>query len=1309
MKQQKALRALATIGNMAMRRWVVWRILPLLVGVGVLSASVGLGQAMKLREAGQIQQATSTEMAVLASELHQEMQLRILALVRMAQRWEKSPKYYQQNWQEDAKLYLEHFGGYDSISRVDSSLNLVAQVSVNPKETDINLKSLLQKHGAECFKASSGQAKVSHVINFENYGEKIFVCVPTFKANRIDGFIVGVFGTSELFKLIFKTELVHNYAQIIYEGNKDIYPQDIVRKPDNYSLIKSTIIEFDSVKWRLEVWPNQELLSKQKSHLPLVVWGGGTFLSVMAGMIVHLAQKSKLRAWEVERINEELQEQIFQRHKVEKFLREQESMLRSFYDSAPMMMGVVEVVGDDILHIYDNATTAEFFGTTTPAMHLKLASQMGVAEENIKRWVSYYLESEKKSAPVRFEYFHDTEAGRRWLSVTVSPIFREADCRVQFSYIVEDVTERLVMEEAIKASQSRLSLIYNSVSDLIFLMKIEEKNVYECVSVNNAYLEVTGLKEKDLVGKKLEEIAGKETLDFILSKYQEAMETALPLQYEEVADVPKGYLIFETTLTPIFNEAGICTHLLGASHDITRRKLIEEKLRLSEERWQLALRGNNDGIWDWNLQNNAAFFSVRWKQMLGYEDGEIANNLDEWAKRVHPEDIATVKKLLEEHFAKKTPFYISEHRILCKDGSYKWILDRGQAVWDHKGNPVRMVGSHTDITRRKRTEESLKMSEERYRRLVELCPDGIYVAQKEIIKFVNSAAVKILGCDNAEDLVGKSILKFIHPDYLLIAQQRLHQLEDFDQDTPLLAEKYVRLDGKIIDVEVAATPIEIDGEVACLVVLRDISERQETMMALRESERFIQRLADSTPNILYLYDIQEHRNLYINREVQGSLGYSPEEVKQMEVAFLYHLMHPEDLEKLPDYFQLLAGAREGEIFEFEYRLKHKSGQWRRFLSRDTVFTKTADGKAKEILGTATDITERKQVEEKWLQMNQQLTSWVNELEERNDEITLLSHTSDLLQACLTLEEAYAVISQMMPMLFPNSSGAIFKISESRNLVEAKTVWGNPETTHKIFPPHDCMALRRGQPHLVEDPRKNFVCKHLLQPAPTASFCIPMMAAGEATGVIYFSYGENGQLTKAKQQLAVTVARQVSMALANLKLHETLQSQSIRDPLTGLFNRRYLEESLEREIHRAIRQNQPLSVIMLDVDHFKEFNDSFGHDAGDAVLRELGMFLHSSIRSTDIACRYGGEEFTLILPESSLESTRARAENLRLGVKNLQVQHRRQFLERISLSLGVACFPDHGTHGDLLIRAADAALYRAKKQGRDCTVTASDGL
>jgi diguanylate cyclase (GGDEF)-like protein len=181
---------------------------------------------------------------------------------------------------------------------------------------------------------------------------------------------------------------------------------------------------------------------------------------------------------------------------------------------------------------------------------------------------------------------------------------------------------------------------------------------------------------------------------------------------------------------------------------------------------------------------------------------------------------------------------------------------------------------------------------------------------------------------------------------------------------------------------------------------------------------------------------------------------------------------------------------------------------------------------------------------------------------------------------------------------------------------------------------------------------------------------------------------------------MTVAEHIALALANLKLQDTLRSQSIRDPLTGLFNRRYMEESLEREMRRAGRGRHPVGIIMLDLDHFKRFNDTFGHEAGDTLLREVGAVLQRSIRGEDIACRYGGEEFTLIMPEASLLDAAQRAEQLREAIRSMNIHHRRQQLGPVTISLGVAIYPDHGPTGDAVLRAADAALYQAKARGRD---------
>jgi diguanylate cyclase (GGDEF)-like protein len=217
----------------------------------------------------------------------------------------------------------------------------------------------------------------------------------------------------------------------------------------------------------------------------------------------------------------------------------------------------------------------------------------------------------------------------------------------------------------------------------------------------------------------------------------------------------------------------------------------------------------------------------------------------------------------------------------------------------------------------------------------------------------------------------------------------------------------------------------------------------------------------------------------------------------------------------------------------------------------------------------------------------------------------------------------------------------------------------------------------------------------------------MMAQGETLGLFYLNTEHKNALSTAKRQLARNVSEQIALALANLRLREELQYQSIRDGLTGLYNRRYLEECLERELDRAQRTEQSLGIIMIDVDHFKQFNDTWGHSAGDQVLQEIGRFLRQNIRSSDIACRYGGEELTVILPECTAEDTYQCAEKLRLGIRGLCLEHNQQSLPKVTASIGIAMFPEQGTDWETLTKLADIALYQAKRLGRDRVVKAAE--
>jgi len=337
------------------------------------------------------------------------------------------------------------------------------------------------------------------------------------------------------------------------------------------------------------------------------------------------------------------------------------------------------------------------------------------------------------------------------------------------------------------------------------------------------------------------------------------------------------------------------------------------------------------------------------------------------------------------------------------------------------------------------------------------------------------------------------------------------------------------------------------------------------------------------------------------------------------------------------------------------------------------------------------------------------------LQQREHEKVVLGQMSGVLQSCMNVKEAYNAIAQFGKRLFPGEAGVFFVMHDSREYLEATATWGDPEIGGPLFAPEECWALRRGRLHLVDDPRIGLQCDHVKAAGvPLLPYlCVPMVVHSETVGLLHLQLetdsirSEAAQRLDVIQQLAATFADQVALAVTNLRLRETLRQQSILDPLTGLHNRRYLKEVMQRELARTERKKTMLAVIILDVDHFKRFNDTYGHEAGDAVLRSLAQLIERQIRGSDIACRYGGEEFILVLPEASLSIARQRGELLREAAQSMHITSSGKTLGPVSISLGLALFPQHGHTAEELIQAADAALYRAKQAGRNRLMIAEE--
>jgi len=460
--------------------------------------------------------------------------------------------------------------------------------------------------------------------------------------------------------------------------------------------------------------------------------------------------------------------------------------------------------------------------------------------------------------------------------------------------------------------------------------------------------------------------------------------------------------------------------LSEAQREIEERKRVEQALRESEARWQFALEGAGDGLWDWNARTNEVYYSGQWKAMLGYAPDEIRHVLAEWDERLHPDDRERVYAELNRHLQGQTDFYVTEHRLRCKDGSYKWMLDRGKVI-SHApdGAPLRMIGTHTDITESK----------------------------------------------NAE-------------------------------------------------------------------------------MALRESENRFRSLFEQTHDAVFIIDLGGH-HLAANQRAADMLGYSVEEILGLSVSEI-----SAEMEQSQDVLeQLLAGKH---VPAYERRFRKKDGQILT-VEINVELVRDKNGAPWHIQSVVNDISQRK------------------------------------------LAEA-----------------------------EAEKA---------------ALALK-----------------------------------------------------KLNEQLSLRVAEVES-------LQAELREQALRDPLTGLYNRRYLSETLDREIERAARENQPLSVLISDIDLFKMINDTYGHQVGDFFLVEIARRMKRFTRASDILCRYGGEEFLLVLPNTTCEAAVKRAEELRQICAQTILRSEGKDLG-VTLSVGVATFPSHGQTGEEIIIHADKALYQSKHTGRN---------
>ncbi len=778
---------------------------------------------------------------------------------------------------------------------------------------------------------------------------------------------------------------------------------------------------------------------------------------------------------------------------------------------------------------------------------------------------------------------------------------------------------------------------------------------------------------------------------------------------------------------------------------LSKMQQAEITLFESEQRFRALVEHLGEGVAIVDVNKTFLFSNAAGEKIFGVAPGTlVGRNLFDL---LSPSQVEMVRSQFNLRKAGKSSLY--EIEIARPDGKIRHLSVTATPWLDKVGTLTGTFFIFRDITESLIAEEDLRQSEERYRAIVEDQSEIIFRFQSSgIITFVNEAFCRFWQ-RKREAVLGTNIMAYVPREDRAAIRSQFTSLtaacpavtyEMSVQRSEGETRWLQRTDHAIFDDH----GVVVEYQSVC----SDISERRAAEQALKHQLALGEIVTDiSTRFINIIPEEMENeikRSLKITGEFAGVdrcfLVLLTPDASEVEDGYEWvsdRVGAPRPLIKrgaFPISEWLLNTIRRTDIISISsiYHLPDEANvekeQWLQFGFKSLLgMPLMVENNLLGIYGLSMEQAEREWgsethlmvrmvgeilinvlIRSKSLQALQsaqnQLSQRIHELEQRSREINLLSEMSNLLQIANQSDEAYAIITQSASLLFQGTSGCLYIFDPQTGLLLNKSCWGKQVPPSRVQM-DDCWGLRRGR--LYRASHAGLFCRHIsTQTPPGSTICVPITAQSKTIGMLHVqTHPPTAPLSDANQPLASAVAEQIGLALSNLQLREDLRQQAIRDQLTGLYNRYYMEASLEQELNRAQRSGKPVSLIMLDIDHFKDFNDTYQHQAGDQLLHALGQLMINSIRAGDIACRYGGEEFLLILPETPLAAALQRAEHLRLLVKGMRLETDHHSFPPITISLGVACWPNHGLSVNDLLKAADDAMYKAKNNGRNQVASA----
>ncbi|MGC5326912.1 sensor domain-containing diguanylate cyclase [Brevibacillus sp. SYSU BS000544] len=770
--------------------------------------------------------------------------------------------------------------------------------------------------------------------------------------------------------------------------------------------------------------------------------------------------------------------------------------------------------------------------------------------------------------------------------------------------------------------------------------------------VNEKGLQLIGAETEDQVlGKDVLDIIHPDDKEIILQRIKVIYDTGetQPLQEVKLLTLDNQIRYVEIASIPIkYNDHSAIQVI---ARDITEKKNMQQALQKSEERFRKIFEKAGIGIGLRKKSGEVIEINPALEKITGFTREQLKHlPISAISEPVQPED-----ELYEELISGKRDSYQVEKLYYRPDGQVVLGILTVSLFPSEDQTEDYIIGLVVDITEQKEMQKQLRDSEERYRTLVDYSPNAIVVHDGESFLFVNPACVTILGASFHDELIGQPIMERIHPNYRKFSQERLELLQKEAKALDWSEEKFIRMDGTVIDVEVMSTPFIYEGKPVMQTIFRDISEKKKAEEALHKVQEQYRSVVEHVKEVIFQTDEQGHWT-FLNPAWEEISGFPIAE--SLGTSLLAYL-HPDDRERNQQLFLPLIEKKQ-DYCRQEIRLLTRQGGFR-WIEVFARLTRDELGQVIGTSGTLNDVTQRKEAEDEIRRSEERfrlLTEYSSDL------ITLIDGKGKILYASPACEEILQY--------------------------KAETVVG--DDLEKYIHPDDYEMVREHANKMVRDDYSvlTYRVKRNDGEYVWIESSIKLWNKDDQQDIQYISVNRNIHERK----------------LAERKLQEAnelLQQLSTIDGLTGVSNRRTFDEKITIEWNRSLRHSSPLSLIMMDIDFFKAYNDTYGHQGGDECLKIVASTIKNSVeRSADIVCRYGGEEFVAILPDTDEPGAKQVAENIRAAIEALEIPHiGSKIASYVTLSLGTATMvPIINAQPSDLVEAADKALYHAKQRGRN---------